>query len=253
MGWAIQQNSSSLRSNSHFLNSLPSKNEFGNNSSEFLTTWIKPFIDGDVLLQEIRNTPFRNIAFPAIFVYIESRCVTPGVTWVAKGLKRKSTILYTSSPEETIQLGQFIGENLKRGSVIGLCGELGTGKTHLTKGLARGLGVDQRYYVTSPSFTLINEYSGRIPLTHIDLYRLEEMDQMEELGYEEYFYGDGVTVIEWAEKILPFLPEKRLMVELNHVCENRRKFRITGLGLPYRDVVRNLTRWKADRPDASSQ
>lgn len=76
---------------------------------------------------------------------------------------------------------------------------------------------------------------------------------MEELGYEEYFYGDGVTVIEWAEKILPFLPENRLMVEITHLGENRRKFRITGLGHPYRDIVRNIALWKADRAAAGSQ
>ena len=176
-----------------------------------------------------------------------------GVKRVAKSLRRKSAILCTSSPEETIQLGQFIGEILKPGSVIGLCGELGTGKTHLAKGLARGLGIDHRYYVTSPSFTIISEYPGRIPLNHIDLYRLEEMDQMGELGYEEYFYGDGVTVIEWAEKILPFLPENRLMVELSHLCEKRRKLRIIGHGHPYRDIVGDIARWKTDRPSAISQ
>ena len=171
----------------------------------------------------------------------------------AKDLRGKAAILCTSGPEETIQLGQCIGEILKPGSVIGLCGELGTGKTHLIKGLARGLGVDHRYYVTSPSFTIINEYPGRIPLNHMDLYRLEEMNQMEELGYEEYFYGDGVTAIEWAEKILPFLPENRLMVEITHLGENRRKFRITGLGHPYRDIVRKIALRKADKPAAGSQ
>lgn len=165
----------------------------------------------------------------------------------------KSIILCTSSPEETIQLGQFIGEILKAGSVIGLCGELGTGKTHLIKGLAKGLGVDRRYYVTSPSFTIINEYPGRIPLNHIDLYRLEEIDEMQELGYEEYFYGDGVTAIEWAEKILSFLPEDRLMVEITHLGENRRKFRIKGLGHFYRDIARNIACWKPDRLAAANQ
>ncbi len=171
----------------------------------------------------------------------------------AKSLRRKSLILCTSSPEETIQLGQFIGEVLKPGSVIGLCGELGTGKTHLIKGLARGLGVDDRYYVTSPSFTIINEYPGRIPLNHFDLYRLEEMDQMEELGYEEYFYGEGVTVIEWAEKVLPLLPENRLMIEITHLSENRRKFRITGLGDPYRDIVGKIAHRKRNEPFGCSQ
>ncbi|MCK5552349.1 MAG: tRNA (adenosine(37)-N6)-threonylcarbamoyltransferase complex ATPase subunit type 1 TsaE [Deltaproteobacteria bacterium] len=163
---------------------------------------------------------------------------------ITKGLGRKKVIVCTSSPEGTIQLGQFIGEMLQPGCIIGLCGELGTGKTHLIKGLARGLGVDNRYYVTSPSFTIINEYPGRIPLNHFDLYRLEGTDQIEELGYEEYFYGEGVTVIEWAEKILPLLPEKRLMVEITHLGENRRKFRITGLGKPYRDIVGEIADWQ---------
>ena len=165
-----------------------------------------------------------------------------------KGLRRKRVIMCTSSPEGTIQLGQFIGEMLKPSCLIGLCGELGTGKTHIIKGLARGLGVDDRYYVTSPSFTIINEYPGRIPLNHFDLYRLEGTDQIEELGYEEYFYGEGVTVIEWAEKILPLLPENRLMVEITHQGENRRKFRITGLGNPYKDIVGEIADWQAAKP-----
>ncbi len=79
------------------------------------------------------------------------------------------------------------------------------------------------------------------------------MDQMEELGYEEYFYGNGVTVIEWAEKILPILPENRLMVELIYLCENRRKFRITGLGHPYWGIVGDIARWNPDRPSTGVQ
>jgi tRNA threonylcarbamoyladenosine biosynthesis protein TsaE len=172
---------------------------------------------------------------------------------VGKNLRRKSAIVCTSSPEETIQLGQFIGGVLRPGSVVGLCGELGTGKTHLIKGVARGLGVDERYCVTSPSFTIINEYPGRIPLNHFDLYRLDKTGQMEELGYEEYFYSEGVTVIEWAEKVLPFLPENRLMVEITHSNENRREFRITGLGHPYRDIVEKIAHWKPNKPIADNQ
>ncbi len=168
-------------------------------------------------------------------------------------LEGKSVILCTSSPQETFQLGQFIGEVLRPGSVIGLCGELGTGKTHLIKGLAMGLAVDDRYYVTSPSFTIINEYPGRTPLNHLDLFRLEEMDQMEELGYEEYFYSEGVTAIEWAEKVLPLLPENRLMVEITHLSENRRKFRFTGLGHPYRDIIGKIAHWKANKPSAGNR
>jgi tRNA threonylcarbamoyladenosine biosynthesis protein TsaE len=199
------------------------------------------------------KSPFPRIAIPSTFFYIEPQCVLPGViTRVAQNVRRKSAILCTSSPEETIQLGQFIGGVLKPGAVIGLCGELGTGKTHLVKGLAKGLGVDKRYYVTSPSFTIINEYPGTISLNHIDLYRLEDSDQWEDLGYEEYFYGDGVTVIEWAEKILPLLPENRLMVEIHHLDGDRRKFRITGFGHPCRQIVTEITRWQTNRRAKSS-
>ena len=164
-----------------------------------------------------------------------------------KSQRAKSTVVCTSSPEETTQLGEFIGGVLKPGNVIGLSGELGTGKTHLIKGLAGGLSIDERYHVTSPSFTIINEYPGKIPLNHFDLYRLEGMHQLEELGYEEYFYSEGVTVIEWAEKVLPLLPENHLMVEITYLGENRRKFKIKGLGRAYRDIVAKIDRWKADR------
>ena len=164
-----------------------------------------------------------------------------------KSQRGKSTVVCTSSPEETTQLGEFIGGVLKPGTIIGLSGELGTGKTHLIKGLAEGLGVDERYYVTSPSFTIINEYPGKIPLNHFDLYRLEGREQLEELGCEEYFYSERVTVIEWAEKVLPLLPGNHLMVEITHLGENRRKFKITGLGHAYRDIVAKIDRWKADR------
>jgi tRNA threonylcarbamoyladenosine biosynthesis protein TsaE len=195
------------------------------------------------------QTPFHKYCiFRNLFLYLNPMHFSRKAKAGWEEFEGRSTMLYTSSPEETIQLGQFIGEVLRPGSVIGLCGELGTGKTHLIKGLARGLGVDERYYVTSPSFTIINEYPGRIPLNHLDLYRLENMDQMEELGYEEYFYHEGVTVIEWAEKVLPLLPENHLMVEISHLGENRRKFKITGRGHPYQDIVGEIVHWKADIP-----
>jgi tRNA threonylcarbamoyladenosine biosynthesis protein TsaE len=200
------------------------------------------------------QTPFQKYCiFRDLFLYLYPMHFSRKGNADWEEFEGRSTIFYTSSPEETIQLGQFIGEVLKPGSVIGLCGELGTGKTHLIKGLARGLGVDERYYVTSPSFTIINEYPGRIPLNHLDLYRLENTDQMEELGYEEYFYREGVTVIEWAEKVLPLLPENRLMVEISHLSENRRKFKITGRGHPYQDIVGEIIHWKADIPFADNE
>ena len=109
----------------------------------------------------------------------------------------------TGTAEETIQLGVKIGERLQTGDLVLLFGDLGSGKTTLTQGIARGLGVAEKEYVRSPSFTLINEYRGRIPIFHIDLYRIESAPQLESLGLEEILFGEGVSVVEWAEKLFP--------------------------------------------------
>lgn len=118
----------------------------------------------------------------------------------------------TRNAGETENLGERLGHLLMAGDLISLTGELGAGKTVFTRGVARGLGV--RDYVKSPSYTLINEYTGRLPVYHIDLYRLEGLEDIEELGYEEYFYGKGVTIVEWGEKAGPFLPEELLRVKI---------------------------------------
>ncbi len=106
----------------------------------------------------------------------------------------------SKNEKQTEELGLRLAEGLKAGTVIALIGDLGSGKTALTKAIAKGLGIEQQ--VTSPTFTIIQEYSGgRLPLYHFDVYRLEDEEDMYELGYEEYFYGDGVCVIEWADLI----------------------------------------------------
>lgn len=111
------------------------------------------------------------------------------------------------SHEETLKLGKAIGEALKPGDVLLLKGDLGAGKTTFTQGLANGLNVDE--FVNSPTFVIINEYfSGKLPLYHMDLYRLDNESQLYDLGVEEYFYGNGVSVVEWPDIALPFLPEK---------------------------------------------
>jgi tRNA threonylcarbamoyladenosine biosynthesis protein TsaE len=134
----------------------------------------------------------------------------------------------SGSPEETVEIGRIIGEILMPGDVVALIGDLGAGKTCLAQGIARGLGVSERYHITSPTFTLINEYPGRIPLIHLDIYRLQGAGDLAELGYEEYFYGDGVAVVEWAEKIKDILPGDTMFINLNHVDENQREIRISG-------------------------
>ena len=118
--------------------------------------------------------------------------------------------IHTSSPEETEFLGERIGRALEPGMVVALIGELGAGKTTLAKGIARGLEVPD--LVHSPTFTLIHEHKGRIPVYHFDLYRLDTIEQIEDLGYEDYFHGPGVTIVEWAEKIQALLPEDHLEI-----------------------------------------
>ena len=119
----------------------------------------------------------------------------------------------TTSPEETMDLAARLGQLVQVGDVITLEGDLGAGKTSFAKGFAIGLGVTR--VVNSPTFTIIKEYNGRIPLYHMDVYRLE--DETEDLGLDEYFYGDGVSVIEWASTdLIAKLPEDRLEVSIYH-------------------------------------
>lgn len=117
-------------------------------------------------------------------------------------------------------LGVQLGKMAKAGDIFLLIGDLGTGKTCLTQGIARGLGVKD--YVSSPSFVLVKEYYGRLPLYHIDLYRLN-VGEVEDLGLEEYLYGKGVCVIEWAEKAFGILPQEQISVKIEHLSETERK------------------------------
>lgn len=128
----------------------------------------------------------------------------------------------SNSAKETVEFGRRLAKKLKPGDVVALVGELGSGKTTLVKGIAAGLGVKNGSLVNSPSFVLIKEYKGKIPLYHFDLYRLKEPRQLEGLGYEEYFWGDGVCVVEWAERAMQLLPKRHIRVELRHKGNNKR-------------------------------
>jgi tRNA threonylcarbamoyladenosine biosynthesis protein TsaE len=136
--------------------------------------------------------------------------------------------IISSSPEETFFIGKIIGEHLTKGDVLALMGELGTGKTCFTHGVARGIGVPDGFPITSPSFTLINEYRGRTNLYHFDLYRLQDSQDMEDLGYEEYLFGDGISVIEWADKMKDGLSEEALWISFKYLDENIREMVISG-------------------------
>ncbi len=117
-----------------------------------------------------------------------------------------------SDESQMRRFGKHLAAVLSAGDIVCLTGDLGAGKTTLTKSIAEGLEVDD--YVTSPSYTIVNEYEGRLKLYHFDVYRINDIEEMYELGHEEYFYGDGVCVIEWAGMIEELLPENRIWIEI---------------------------------------
>ena len=142
-------------------------------------------------------------------------------------MKRNEEITLRSV-QETEEYGKKLGEMAEPGTVIALIGDLGTGKTTLTQAIGRGLGVTEA--ITSPTFTIVKEYrSGRLPLFHLDVYRIGDVSEMEELGYEEFFYGDGVCVIEWGDLIEEILPEDALRIEIRPGDgEGERVFHVSG-------------------------
>lgn len=149
-------------------------------------------------------------------------------------------VIETKSASETVQIGKKIGSRLLSGDVVALVGELGAGKTQFIKGLAAGAGVGKPTYISSPSFTLINEYVGRIPFYHIDLFRLRTEKEAEELGLEEYFQGRGITAIEWADKILSLLPKEILWIHIHYTGKNSRSLKILGKGKHYEELIENF-------------
>ncbi|MBS3907585.1 MAG: tRNA (adenosine(37)-N6)-threonylcarbamoyltransferase complex ATPase subunit type 1 TsaE [Syntrophaceae bacterium] len=152
----------------------------------------------------------------------------------------KEVVFNSKSPSETIRIGKTIGSSLQAGDVVALMGELGAGKTQFIKGLAQGVGVGKSVYVSSPSFTLINEYNGGIPFYHIDLYRLEEEKEAEELGLEEYFHGEGITAIEWADRIPSLLPGEILRVNIHYTGKQTRSIELVAKGKRYEELLKEF-------------
>ncbi|MBY7142402.1 tRNA (adenosine(37)-N6)-threonylcarbamoyltransferase complex ATPase subunit type 1 TsaE [Virgibacillus sp. NKC19-3] len=144
--------------------------------------------------------------------------------------------LKTYTALETTRLAQTLAELLKPGDLITLDGELGAGKTTFTKGLGTGLGIKRT--INSPTFTIVKEYEGELPLYHMDAYRLEDSD--EDIGFEDYFDGEGITVVEWATYIEEFLPNERLMITIKYIDEHTRAFDFTPFGEHYQWVVKAL-------------
>ncbi len=137
-------------------------------------------------------------------------------------IRDKKSAFRTHSPEETQEIGVQIGTQLRPGDVVALIGDLGAGKTCLTQGIAQGVGVYQDQIVNSPSYILINEYEGKIPIYHIDLYRLERLEDIVALGLEDYLEGDGICVIEWGDRMDELLPESHIQVTITAEDESTR-------------------------------
>jgi len=144
-----------------------------------------------------------------------------------------ATSLVSDSPESTTAAGERLGARLGAGDVVGLTGELGAGKTCFVQGLVRGLGVATP--ATSPTFVLVNEYRGRLPVHHVDLYRTQSLTELLDLGLEELLAGGGVTVVEWADRCEPLLPPRTIRVHIEGVGEEPRQITISGGG----DAVSN--------------
>ncbi len=134
----------------------------------------------------------------------------------------------TESDEETIRLGKELGNLLREGDVVALVGELGSGKTWMTKGIASGLGIDPRTVITSPSFSIVNEYPGKVTLFHMDVYRLDNLSEVLAAGLEEYLYSGSVVVLEWANRWPQILPEWTITAEIHILDARRRKVTFTA-------------------------
>jgi tRNA threonylcarbamoyladenosine biosynthesis protein TsaE len=156
-------------------------------------------------------------------------------------------LLDLASLDDTRAFGEHLGALAAPGDIITLAGSLGAGKTTLTQAIGKGLEVPDPFYITSPSFGLLHEYPGRIPLYHMDLYRLSSEEEIEELGFEDYLYGNGLSVIEWPERLGTLLPGDRLEIELNFAGETARTAVLTAFGEKWLAKITNsaeLRRWR---------
>jgi len=146
----------------------------------------------------------------------------------------------TRSEDETVALGGRLGSLLQAGDFIALTGELGSGKTSFVRGVAAGLAVDPATRITSPTYSLLHIYTGRLPLYHFDLYRLAGDAEVAELGFAELFYGDGVCLVEWADRLQEEKPAECLTITFLHVEDDRRRIVFTAVGDRYEELLKNL-------------
>ena len=151
-------------------------------------------------------------------------------------------VVLSTSARMTMSLGRNLAKLVKGGEIIGLRGELGTGKTAFVRGFCEGIGVSQTAWVRSPTFTLINEYQGRLPVYHIDLYRIGRAEETAALNLREYLYSDGVSLIEWIECLPPDEIDEYLEVSLVHNSGSKRQMTFTAHGKQYEEMVEQLRR-----------
>ena len=151
-------------------------------------------------------------------------------------------VVLSTSARMTMSLGRKLAKLVKGGEIIGLRGELGTGKTAFVRGFCEGIGVSQTAWVRSPTFTLINEYQGRLPVYHIDLYRIGRAEEVAALNLREYLYSDGVSLIEWIERLPPDEIDEYLEVSLVHNSGSKRQMTFTAHGKQYEEMVEQLRR-----------
>lgn len=147
--------------------------------------------------------------------------------------------IYLENEEQTKEIGYKLGQLLTPKSVVCLIGDLGAGKTTMTQSLAKALEVDD--YITSPTFNIVNEYEGRMPLYHFDVYRIGSSDEMYDIGFDEYIDGEGVCIIEWANLIEDILPNEYLYIEMNYK-ETGREMILAPKGEKYEVIVKELTK-----------
>jgi len=140
----------------------------------------------------------------------------------------------TNTVEETIELGKKIGRSLKPCDIVCIDGDLGSGKTHLTKGIALGLGIDE--HITSPTFNIVNEYEGRIKLYHFDVYRVNDPDEIAAIGFDEYIFSNAVSVIEWSDYIKELIPDEHIQINISNESETRRSINIQFFGKRYDNI-----------------
>jgi len=151
---------------------------------------------------------------------------------------RNSLEIVSDSPRVTHQIGANLAGRFRAGDIIFLVGNLGAGKTCLVQGIARGLGISE--FAQSPSFVLAREHYGRLPLYHIDLYRLDNLEEIADLGLDDYFFGNGVSAVEWAEKGEAVLPSEHLLIRIDYITDNQRTLKLIACGERYQELVREF-------------